>query len=64
MSELAEIIKNNPGCKFLLDNDMFWVFSKDSDWDSVEELYMAYSLPERDLLLALAEVIGSEVNHV
>lgn len=79
MKDLVKIIKENPGCKFIVDNDSWTCYPKGYEMgaDGVEELasdghviplgdggYGSGNCYGGDILQALAKIVGVEIESV
>lgn len=70
MTTLAQILKDNPGCTAILDNDCFWIYKTldcgdehpgDVDGNS---LYRGDQQPGIELLAAMAELLNINLENV
>lgn len=74
--DLVDVIKANPGCIAVIDNDCWWIRAKDSDEDDEPlissddpQVIRDYSYgPDSNygqgILCALADIVGIEIESV
>ena len=63
--DLVKIIKENPGCKAIVDNDCWWIQNKDgTELVCSDGGYGSGNCYGGDILQALAKIVGMKVESV